>query len=102
MSSLGSKAVSGAFWTAVTRVVQQALTLISTGVLARQLAPTDYGVLGMATVFTGFISIFRSLGLTSAIVQRKELSESFLASVYWANILIGIATAGSAWRYRRP
>ena len=89
---LGSKTASGAFWAGIGRVCQHALRILSITVLARLLTPSAYGLVGMAVVVTGFISIFRSLGTTPAIIQRKELSASFVASVFWANVILGAVT----------
>jgi O-antigen/teichoic acid export membrane protein len=50
----------------------------------------------MARLAIGLIAIFRELGITSAIIQRKQLSEEFLSSVFWANLVLALATFGLA------
>jgi PST family polysaccharide transporter len=106
--SLGRRTVSGAFWTSLARICQHGMSLVSASVLARLLTPSIYGVVGMVTVIIGFISIFRTLGTATAIVQRKELSPRFISSVFWMNVVLGaLTTAGGmllspavAWLYR--
>lgn len=68
------------------------MSLVTTVVLARLLKPGDFGLLGMATVITGFIMLFRDLGTSSAIIQKKEISEELLSSIYWVNVAFGTFT----------
>lgn len=51
--------------------------------------PEDFGLLGMAVVFIGLISVLNDMGISSAIVQKRELSEKQLSSIFWFNLLIG-------------
>ncbi len=70
--------------------------------------PQDYGLLAMVTVFVGFLSIFTTLGFGMAIIQRREVSDSLLSSVYFTTLGIGcllavMALAAApfcAWIYR--
>ncbi len=109
-SSLGEKTASGAFWTFLARLCQHGLQLIATTVLARLLTPSAYGVVGMATVITRFIAIFRSLGTASAIIQRKNLSPRCVSSLFWMNLVLSALTTIAAmslspllgWIYREP
>lgn len=64
--------------------------LATTIILARLLDPSDFGLIGMATVITGFINIFNDLGTSAAVIQRKELSESLVSSIFWLNVTFGI------------
>lgn len=107
---VGRQFASGAIWISVARVWQVGTSLIAAAVLARLLAPSDYGVVAMVTVITGFINIFRTLGTTSAVIQRRYINPAFLASIFWANVLLGLlATAagiilapGLAGFYEQP
>jgi O-antigen/teichoic acid export membrane protein len=94
--SLTQKTVSGATWTGVSSALTQAISLLGTLVLARLLTPEDYGLVGMARLATGLIAIFRELGTTAAIIQRKQLSQEFLSSIFWANLGLAVVTFGLA------
>lgn len=76
-------------WVALSQVVKVGLQLISLTVLTRLLAPTEYGLMAMATVVTNFTLIIRDLGTAAAIIQRKELSETATSTVFWLNIMMG-------------
>jgi len=67
---------------------------VITAVLARLLAPSDFGLIGMATVFTGFALIFGELGIGGAIIQKQDLREEHCSSAFWLNVLIGLLLTG--------
>jgi PST family polysaccharide transporter len=50
----------------------------------------------MARLAIGLIAIFRELGTTAAIIQRKQLSQEFLSSIFWANLGLAVVTFGLA------
>ncbi len=62
-------------------------------ILARLLPAEDFGVIAMATVVTGFASLFRDMGTAAAVIQKPELSVPLLDSVFWFNAVIGLAIA---------
>ncbi len=66
---------------------------LSTAILARVLAPADYGLMAMVVVVTGFAAIFRDLGTASALVQRKDLTHRLISSVFWMNVAMGMLIA---------
>lgn len=96
MSSLKARTVSGATWAGLGQMATQALGFLGTLVLARLLAPEDFGLLGMAVVFTGFLAIFQSLGLGSAIVQDRTLTGQQLSGLFWVNLLVTLLLAAIA------
>ncbi len=58
-------------------------------VLARLLGPKDFGLVGMVTVFTGVLLVFRDFGLSSAAIQRITVTEEQISTLFWVNILVG-------------
>jgi O-antigen/teichoic acid export membrane protein len=61
------------------------------------LTPEDYGLVGMARLAIGLIAIFREMGTTAAIIQRKQLNPEFLSSIFWANLALAVVTFGLAF-----
>jgi PST family polysaccharide transporter len=59
-------------------------------ILARLLPPSAYGLLGMAMIVIGFLQIFKDIGTASALIQRKELDDRLISSVFWLNIIVGV------------
>jgi len=82
--------ISNVKWVAIAQVAKIVSQLLSVTILARLLAPADYGLLAIATVFTNFASLFRDLGTGSAIIQRSELTHSTKNSIFWLNMALGL------------
>jgi O-antigen/teichoic acid export membrane protein len=62
-------------------------------VLARLLAPRDFGLVAMVLSVTSFVTIFRDLGLASATVQSRSLDHTRVTSLFWLNTGFGVAMA---------
>lgn len=84
---------SGAKWLTSSQLVRQLMQLATTGILLQVLAPEDFGLLGMALIVVTFVTIFRDMGTSAAIVQRADASNIFLVSIFWANVAIGVVLA---------
>lgn len=90
--------------------VKFVLNLGSVMVLARILTPQDFGLIAMVTALTGFIMIFKDLGLSMATVQRAEINHGQISTLFWINValsvllmLITLALAPAvAWFYQDP
>jgi PST family polysaccharide transporter len=87
--SLKKQAASGVKWSALSQIGRQAMQFATTTVLARLLLPSDFGLVGMATIVLGFINLFSDLGTSAAVIQRKNTSDSLLQSIFWINIGFG-------------
>lgn len=93
--------VSGIKWSSLSQFGRQAIQFATTMVLARLLQPSDFGLVGMATVVTGFVGIFKDLGTSAAVIQKKELSQELLSTIFWLNAVFG-AAAGAAVFFTSP
>ena len=65
-------------------------------VLARLLSSEDFGLQGMAAVLTGFLAIFRDVGLAAATVQRLEVTHEQISTLFWINVTVGVVLAAFA------
>ncbi|HTY10700.1 MAG TPA: MOP flippase family protein [Bacteroidota bacterium] len=82
--------LTGVKWSSISQFGRQILQLVTTIVLARTLAPSDFGLMSMAMVVVGFLNVFRDLGTSSAIIQRNEISGTLLSGIFWLNVIFGI------------
>ena len=73
------------------QVVSFLLNVATTIVLARMLLPEDYGLIAMVTSFTGFVLIFKDLGLSQAVIQREIITHEEVSMVFWLNIGVSVA-----------
>jgi O-antigen/teichoic acid export membrane protein len=69
------------------------LRLASLMILARLLGPEDFGLVGMVTVFTGVLTLFRDFGLSSAAIQRTNVTDEQISTLFWINLLVGALLA---------
>ncbi|RAU82413.1 lipopolysaccharide biosynthesis protein [Pontibacter arcticus] len=85
---LKTKIISGIFWNITQLAVNKMFAFIIKLVLARLLFPEEFGLVGMAVVFTTFIQVFNDLGLGGALVQRKDedLREAHYHTAFWTGI----------------
>jgi lipopolysaccharide exporter len=66
--SLAHSAVGGVAWSATSYLTGKLLVLASTVVLARLLAPRDFGLVALALVFISYAEILTDLGVAEALV----------------------------------
>ncbi len=59
--------------------------------IARMLNPEDYGLMEMALVLIGYVELFSELGLGAAIIQREEISQEELSSIFWLSFMVSNA-----------
>jgi PST family polysaccharide transporter len=67
------------------------ISMVATVVLARLLSPQDYGLIGMVIVITGFISMFKDVGLSVVTVQREEINHQQISTLFWINVGLGVS-----------
>ncbi|HPT99091.1 MAG TPA: oligosaccharide flippase family protein, partial [Armatimonadota bacterium] len=75
------------------QAVLQCLSIGSSMVLARLLAPSDFGLLAMVTAVTGFAAIFRDMGLSMSTVQRQTITHAQVSTLFWINVAVGCGLA---------
>lgn len=71
-------------------IAQVVIQLVSLMVLARLLAPADFGLYAMAMTFIGFSALFRDMGLAAAAVQAKVLTAQDRSNLFWINTGTGL------------
>jgi len=91
--SLINRITSGVKWSSISQVGRQSIQLITTIILTRLLAPSDFGLVGMGAVVTGFVTLFHDLGTSAAVIQKEVVSEVFLSSIFWVNASFGLLMA---------
>ncbi|WP_026733922.1 MOP flippase family protein [Fischerella sp. PCC 9605] len=89
-SNLKQKAVKGVIWSAIESWGRQVVSFGVFFVLARLLGPETFGLVALASIFLAFVQIFLDQGLSTAIVQRKEIEPEHLDTAFWTNLGIGI------------
>ena len=73
---LTERAVSGLAWTSLAMGAQAVLQVAALIILARLLAPAQFGLFSAAMVVAGFCAIFSELGVGPAIVRNSRSATS--------------------------
>jgi len=87
---LGRKAIKSGFWMVMIRGGERFLGLVKNIVLARILAPTDFGLFGIALVTLSAFDKFTQTGFDSALIQKKDRPERYLDAAWSVNVLRGL------------
>ncbi len=95
--SVAIQTFKGASWLAMFKLVSQSFSWAVTILIARILAPDDYGLYAMAILITGYAEMFSSMGLGSAIVQRPNTNTNELSSVFWFSFAVSCLFALSCY-----
>lgn len=90
MANIKKELFKGVFWSAVEKYSGLVISIVISMVLARLLSPKEYGVVAIATVIIVFLQMFCTMGIGPAIIQRKDLSEQDLNSIFTFSLSIGI------------
>lgn len=79
--------INGIKWVSLSQLSKILSQVISMVVLARLIPPSEFGVMSIAMVVVAFSSLFRDLGTSSAIIQRKHLTQELLSAIFGLNII---------------
>jgi PST family polysaccharide transporter len=107
---LGRLALRGGTVSVALQYFNGALQIVLAVVLARLLAPEDFGLVAIVTVLTSFAPLLIDFGLGDATAQRKKITRSQASSLFWLSSGIGSAVAVVvaacspliAWIFREP
>src|SRR5438874_2109864 len=110
LPNLRQRTISSGLVTAAAQGAQFFLNLGYIMVLARILVPQEFGLVAMVTTVTGFLHIFQDAGLSTATVQRHDITHAQVSNLFWVNVVVGGVTTllvaasapAVAWFYREP
>src|SRR6266436_396378 len=109
-TDLGRLALRGGLVSVAMQYSNGVLQIVAAIVLARLLAPEDFGLVAIVTVLTSFAPLLIDFGLGDATAQRSKITRSQVSSLFWLSSGIGLAIAVIvaacspliAWLYREP
>ena len=88
--SLTSKTLHGLKWSYSGTIVNSILQIGFTAIMARLLEPTDFGLMAMAGVILRFGSYFAQMGVGSALIQKREISDEDVRVSFTSSFLLGM------------
>lgn len=108
--SVNRQIAKGAAWMVAFKMLDRSIAVISTVVLARMLAPHDFGIVGMAMILLAALNLLVSFGFDVQLIQNAKAGRdefdtawtfSVMFSVGCALVLVLLAGPAAAF-YREP
>ena len=90
--ALDRSLLRGVAWTATAKRASQALSRVSWQIVARLLTPEDYGLVGMAAIYLGLITLLSEFGLGTAVLAIRELSVEQINQLNGLAVVLGLAS----------
>lgn len=88
--TLKQKAINGITWSSIDQFASQGITFIVGIVLARLLSPREFGLIGMITIFIAVSESFINSGFSSALIRKKNCTNTDFSTVFYFNLIVGI------------
>lgn len=88
--SIKNKAIRGVAWSAVEKFLRQGLMTLFSIIIARQLSPSDYGLVAMLTIFLIVAQVFVDSGFMEALIQKQDRTEVDFSTTFWFNIGVAL------------
>src|SRR5687768_17418306 len=90
MSNISRRLMKGSAWLSAARAVVNALSMLSTILLARLLLPSDFGLVALATTMLMIVSSVTELSLSSALVRHASPTRTHFDAAWTLNALRGL------------
>ena len=87
--SLKQRTARGLLWGGLNSGAMQLLNLLFGIFLARLLDRSDYGMVGMLTIFSSIAGVLQEGGFISAIANKRRVGHDDLNAVFWFSTLAG-------------
>lgn len=88
--SVKQKFFSGVFWTFIQNIGVKVVGLFFSILLTRLLNPSDYGLIGMLSIFIAISEVFIVSGFGEALVQKKDCTDEDFSTALYFNIGIAV------------
>lgn len=89
-STLKEKTAKGLFWGGFSNGMQQVLNLVFGIFLGRLLDRSDYGMVGLLTIFSAVAAALQEGGFISALTNRKNATHRDYNAVFWFSLLCSV------------
>ncbi len=86
-----AKTFRNIIYTSLTKGATVSCQLLASFVIARNLTPSDYGVVGFAFIIIGFLSRFCDMGVDTAVIRRPQINNRNLWTAFTLKIILSTA-----------
>lgn len=95
--TLKTKTFNGMKWGVLDNLAKSGVTFLVGLVLARMLSPTDFGILGIITIFINLSVVIIDGGFATALIRKPDATRADYNTVFHVNILLSVALMGLLW-----
>jgi O-antigen/teichoic acid export membrane protein len=88
--TLAQKTITGIIWNFLEQIGRRGIGVIITLLLARFLAPEDYGLVAMMAVFLAIAQSLMDSGFKQALIRLQGAAQIDFNTAFFANIFLGI------------
>jgi O-antigen/teichoic acid export membrane protein len=101
-ASLGQKSVRGGLAIGGGQAIRFSMQMVLNVILARLLAPEEFGIVAMVVAIFGFLLVMKDLGLTNATIQKPDITHAQSSNLFWINaafsvIVVSLLMLASPW-----
>jgi len=100
--SIAQKSVRGGTWMLAGTGIMRLLHMVQTAILARLLIPDDFGLMRLVMVAMSASSAFSNFGISSALIQRKEMTRRFMDTAWMMDLLRNLLMFAAAYLVAAP
>ena len=93
LQGLTKATVRGALWTYGAFIAGKGLVFVSTVILARLLAPDDFGLLALGLTVLNYFDALSELGVGDALIYRQEDTEVITSTAFYISMGTGLVLA---------
>jgi len=92
-AGLGGQAIRSGIHALTSRLVIAVIQIVTTIILARLLAPADFGLVAIVAALTSFVPMLIDLGLTDSTVQNDHITPEQISGLFWLSLATGTTVA---------
>ncbi|MBC7951776.1 MAG: lipopolysaccharide biosynthesis protein [Rhodospirillaceae bacterium] len=97
MSEISRSLVSGSLWMIGMRWTLRGIGVFSTLILARLLAPEDFGLVAMSMLLVGAVEVFSQTGQALALIRHPDPTREHFNTAWTLTIAMGAAVTLVLW-----
>lgn len=86
--SLKQTTTSGLLWSSIERFSVQGVQFFIMLIMARLLMPSDYGIIGMLSIFLAISQAIIDSGFSQALIRKQDRTEVDNSTVFYFNIVV--------------
>ena len=91
------QSITGTFWSMIERFAKMGIQILCTFIIAQFVAPADFGLVSMMSIFLAFSTILIDSGFSQALIHEQKVTRQDESSIFWFNILLGSVVYAIFW-----